>query len=77
MVSAASGVPEKTCPSCGAAAPVTALICPLCGHEWFPGVRSETARQPGRKILVALAVALGALAAALLLLYVLAISYQR
>ncbi len=70
-------VPEKACHLCGAKAPVFALVCPVCGREWFPGASKKARREPARKILLPLAVALAAALLAFCLLYVLALRMGR
>lgn len=73
----APAVPEKACPSCGAREPAYALRCSACGHEWFHVEAAPRRRDPGVRLLLALAVALGLLLASLCLLFGIVHSYVR
>lgn len=70
-------VPEKACPACGAPSPVYALACPVCGHRWFQGDPRTGRRDPARKLLLSLAVALLGLLVSFCALYLIVESFRR
>lgn len=71
------GVPEKSCPFCGAPSPVYALVCPVCGHRWFPETPGGDRRDPARKLLLSLAIALLGLLVSFCALYLIVENVRR
>ena len=72
-------IQKKTCPRCRQETYAVLLTCPACGFEW-PDVLAageRPAREPGRRMLLGLMIALFGLLGAFCLLYVLLLSFTR
>gem|GEM_PF-5746156 len=72
-------IQKKTCPRCQQETYTVLLTCPACGFEWpdLQALGERPAREPGRRMLLGLVIALFGLLGAFCLLYVLLLTFTR
>jgi hypothetical protein len=72
-------IQKKNCPRCQQETYAVLMTCPVCGFKWpdLDGIEQKPAREPARRMLLGLLIALLGLLGSFCLLYVLVLSFSK